>query len=90
MPPLPPQVKTAEEIEANIKHLVGLQREELLEQPPQKPQPEGEMSAFKKFVSSNLHLSGPENFQKTWPKKLVKKCVKLVNLISLVFRPGVF
>ena len=50
MPPLPPQVKTAEEIEANIKHLVGLQREELLE-PPQKPQPEGEMSAFKKFVS---------------------------------------
>ena len=50
MPPLPPQVKTAEEIEANIKHLVGLQREELHE-PPQKPQPEGEMSAFKKFVS---------------------------------------
>ena len=87
MPPLShlkgmSEVKTAEEIEANIKHLVGLQREELLEQPPQKPQPEGEMSAFKKFVSSNLHLSGPENFQKTWPKKLVKKCVKLVNLIS--------
>ena len=56
MPPLShlkgmSEVKTAEEIEANIKHLVGLQREELLEQPPQKPQPEGEMSAFKKFVS---------------------------------------
>ena len=57
MPPLShlkgmSEVKTAEEIEANIKHLVGLQREELLEQPPQKPQqPEGEMSAFTKFVS---------------------------------------
>ena len=44
------EVKTAEEIEANIKHMVGLQRDEPSE-PPNQPQPEGEMSAFKKFVS---------------------------------------
>ena len=44
------EAQTAEELEANIKHLVGIQREE--KQQPQQPQPEGEMSAFKKFVSS--------------------------------------
>ena len=50
-PPMPQmEAQTAEELEANIKHLVGIQREE--KQQPQQPQPEGEMSAFKKFVSS--------------------------------------
>ena len=49
------QAQTAEELEANIKHLVGIQ-EKQQPQPQrqtqqQQPPPEGEMSAFKKFVS---------------------------------------
>ena len=60
MPPLShlkgmSEVKTAEEIEANIKHLVGLQREEPMNEPKPPTHPEGEMSAFKKFVSLYLH-----------------------------------
>lgn len=56
-PPMPQmeQAQTAEELEANIKHLVGIQEKQ--EPQPQRqtqqqqPPPEGEMSAFKKFVS---------------------------------------
>ena len=52
-PPMPQMehAQTAEELEANIKHLVGIQEKQ--PQPPQQQphQPEGEMSAFKKFVS---------------------------------------
>ena len=44
------EAQTAEELEANIKHLVGIQ-----DKKPQ-PQPEGEMSAFKKFVSVTFLL----------------------------------
>ena len=50
--------QTAEELEANIKHLVGIQEKQphhpqtrQSQQQPQQSQPEGEMSAFKKFVS---------------------------------------
>ena len=50
--------QTAEELEANIKHLVGIKEKQphhpqarQSQQQPQQSQPEGEMSAFKKFVS---------------------------------------
>ena len=54
-----PEVKTAAELEANIKRMVGLHRDEPLPEPRKfSPQPQqqsdGEMSAFKKFVSSNV------------------------------------
>ena len=57
-----PDVKTAAELEANIKRMVGLQRDEPEQQPMRKPSPmtdnpaqDGEMSAFKKFVSFNIN-----------------------------------
>ena len=48
--------QTAEELEANIKHLVGIQEKQphhpqARQSQQQQSQPEGEMSAFKKFVS---------------------------------------
>lgn len=47
-----PDVKTAAEVEANIKRMVGLQGD--VQNPPQHKQQSdaGEMSAFKKFVSN--------------------------------------
>ena len=61
-PPLPQMsdVKTAAELEANIKRMVGIQGDEpspnleprkISPQPQQKQPNDGEMSAFKKFVS---------------------------------------